>query len=505
MNKEIYINDTATETRIAITEDGNLVELYIETPDDKSCVGNIYNGLVENVIPGMRAAFVDIGQKINAFLPFSEVGHEGQLSTILDADEKEEGEIPAPVKSPEELKTGDPILVQVTKDSWGEKGPRVTTNISLPGRFLVLVPYANYIGISKKIQSFNRRKELKKIARSIKPEGFGLIVRTVAEDKTDEELKRDMDYLLNSWQELQKNLKRSTPPALIYRDMEITSSVIRDLFTNEVSRVLVDNKQMFKKIQTYARQVAPNLEDRIFFHKSGSIFEIHNISKQLERSLSRRIWIRGGGHIVIEHTEALVSIDVNSGKFIGKKNQESNNLRINLEAATEIARQLRLRDIGGLIVIDFIDMEDRGNRKKLVDSFRRELQKDRAKVSVSDVSDFGLVEMTRQRIRTSLFFSTSDECPMCHGTGRIPSKDSVISKIDNWIRRFRIHSKDKFIRITVHPAIMAQLAHGSAKKQFRHLQFKNLLWIDFKGDDTLEFDQFRVFSRRLNKDITDLY
>ncbi|BFN37752.1 hypothetical protein FMIA91_16310 [Fidelibacter multiformis] len=167
MNKEIYINDTATETRIAITEDGNLVELYIETPDDKSCVGNIYNGLVENVIPGMRAAFVDIGQKINAFLPFSEVGHEGQLSTILDADEKEEGEIPAPVKSPEELKTGDPILVQVTKDSWGEKGPRVTTNISLPGRFLVLVPYANYIGISKKIQSFNRRKELKKIARSI--------------------------------------------------------------------------------------------------------------------------------------------------------------------------------------------------------------------------------------------------------------------------------------------------------------------------------------------------
>ncbi|RKY51245.1 MAG: ribonuclease E/G, partial [Candidatus Neomarinimicrobiota bacterium] len=421
MNKEIYINDTATETRIAITEDGNLVELYIETPDEKSCVGNIYNGLVENVIPGMRAAFVDIGQKINAFLPFSEVGHEGQLSTILDADEKEEGEIPAPVKSPEELKTGDPILVQVTKDSWGEKGPRVTTNISLPGRFLVLVPYANYIGISKKIQSYNRRKELKKIARSIKPEGFGLIVRTVAEDKSDEELKRDMDYLLNNWQELQKNLKRSTPPALIYRDMEITSSVIRDLFTNEVSRVLVDNKQMFRKIQTYARQVAPNLEDRIFFHKSGSIFEIHNISKQLERSLSRRIWIRGGGHIVIEHTEALVSIDVNSGKFIGKKNQESNNLRINLEAATEIARQLRLRDIGGLIVIDFIDMEDRGNRKKLVDSFRRELQKDRAKVSVSDVSDFGLVEMTRQRIRTSLFFSTSDECPMCHGTGRIPS------------------------------------------------------------------------------------
>ena len=505
MNKEIYINDTATETRIAITEDGNLVELYIETPDEKSCVGNIYNGLVENVIPGMRAAFVDIGQKINAFLPFSEVGHEGQLSTILDADEKEEGEIPAPVKSPEELKTGDPILVQVTKDSWGEKGPRVTTNISLPGRFLVLVPYANYIGISKKIQSYNRRKELKKIARSIKPEGFGLIVRTVAEDKSDEELKRDMDYLLNNWQELQKNLKRSTPPALIYRDMEITSSVIRDLFTNEVSRVLVDNKQMFRKIQTYARQVAPNLEDRIFFHKSGSIFEIHNISKQLERSLSRRIWIRGGGHIVIEHTEALVSIDVNSGKFIGKKNQESNNLRINLEAATEIARQLRLRDIGGLIVIDFIDMEDRGNRKKLVDSFRRELQKDRAKVSVSDVSDFGLVEMTRQRIRTSLFFSTSDECPMCHGTGRIPSKDSVISKIDNWIRRFRIHSKDKFIRITVHPTIMAQLSHGSAKKQFRHLQLKNLLWIDFKGEDSLEFDQFRVFSRRLNKDITDLY
>ncbi|MDD5581595.1 MAG: Rne/Rng family ribonuclease [Candidatus Marinimicrobia bacterium] len=505
MNKEIYINETATETRIAITEDGNLVELYIETPEEKSSVGNIYNGVVQNVIPGMRAAFINIGQKVNAFLPFSEIGHNEQLPTILDADEKEEGEIPIPVQSPEKLKIGDPILVQVTKDSWGEKGPRVTTNISIPGRFLVLVPYANYIGISKKIQSYARRKELKTIARSIKPEGFGLIVRTVAEDKTDEDLKRDMDYLIDKWQELQKNLKQSSPPSLVYRDMEITSSVIRDLFTNEVSRVLVDSKKMFRKIQNYAHQVAPNLEDRIFFHKNGSIFEIHNISKQIERSLSRRIWLRGGGYIIIEHTEALVSIDVNSGKFIGKKSQESNNLRINMEAATEIARQLRLRDIGGLIIIDFIDMEDRENRKKLVEYFRKELQKDRAKVSISDVSEFGLVEMTRQRVRTSLFFSTSEECPMCHGTGRIPSKESVISKIDNWIRRYRLHTKDKFIRITVHPAILSHLSSGATKKQFRHLQVKNLLWIDFKSDDTLKFDEFRVFSRRLNKDITDLY
>lgn len=505
MNKEIYINDTATETRIAITEEGNLVELYIETPDDKSSVGSIYNGTVENVIPGMRAAFVDIGEKINAFLPFSEIGHEGQLSTILDADEKEEGEPVLPIQSPEELKTGDPILVQVTKDSWGDKGPRITTNISLPGRFLVLVPYANYIGISKKIQSYNRRKQLKNIARAIKPDNFGLIVRTVAEDKSDEELKRDMDYLMKNFQEMQKKLKKNPPPVLIYRDMEITSSVIRDLFTSEVIRVMVDNKQTFKKIQSYARQVAPNLEDRIFFHKSGSIFEFHNISKQLERSLSRRIWIRGGGHIVIEHTEALVTIDVNSGKFIGKKNQEKNNLKINLEAASEIARQLRLRDIGGLIVIDFIDMEERENRKKLVDEFRKELQKDRAKVSVSEVSDYGLVEMTRQRIRSSLFFTTSEECPMCHGTGRIPSRDSVISKIDNWIRRFKIHSKDKRIRIFVHPVIFSHVTKGPVKKLFRTLQLKNLILIEFKADENMEFDQFKVFSRRLNKEITDLY
>ncbi|HDR05639.1 MAG TPA: Rne/Rng family ribonuclease [Candidatus Marinimicrobia bacterium] len=506
MKRELFINATAAETRSALVEDGVLVELYVETPDEVQTVGNIYYGKVENVIKGMQAAFVDIGMNVNAFLPFNEVGQSSTLPTMLDEDEKEEEtiSISRPVNSPEDLVTGKGIFVQVIKEPWGEKGPRVTTAISIPGRFCVLVPWANYIGISKKIYSFNEKKRLKKMAQRVKPEGFGLIVRTVAEGKDDAVLEKDIRSLLQTWADVEKKVKSQLPPNLVYKDMESSSSVIRDLFTPDVDRVVIDSKAKYKSILNYVKNVAPNLADRVFLHSGGSLFEQHKISEQIEQSLSRKVWLKSGGHVVIEHTEALVSIDVNTGKFIGRRDQEQNSLRINLEAAREIARQLRLRDIGGLIVIDFIDLQYSENKKTLVDTFRRELKKDRAKVVVSQLSEFGLLEMTRQRIRMSLLYTVSDECPVCHGLGRIPSKESIITKMDSWIRRFRAHSKDMRLLITVHPTLLEYIIE-KRKPLFRSLMWRHLLKIDFEANDSLALEEFRVFSRRQKKDITELY
>lgn len=506
MKRELFINATTAETRTALVEDGILVELYVETPDESQTVGNIYYGKVENVIKGMQAAFVDIGTGVNAFLPFSEVGQSSSLPTMLDDDEKEvDGlSIASPVNTPEDLVTGKPVFVQVIKEPWGEKGPRVTTNISLPGRLCVLVPWANYIGISKKIHSYAEKKRLKKVAHRLKPEGFGLIVRTVAENKDEADFERDIKSLMQSWSEVEKKVKVNPAPVLAYQDFESSSSVIRDLFTPDIDRVFIDGRKKFKSIQTYVKDVAPTLADRVFLHSGGSLFEKDNISEQIEKSLSRKVWLRSGGHIVIEHTEALVTIDVNTGKFIGRKEQEQNSLKINLEAAKEIARQLRLRDIGGLIVIDFIDLQYEQNKRLLVETFRKELKKDRAKVVVGQLSEFGLLEMTRQRIRMSLLYTVSEECPVCHGLGRIPSKESIITKIDSWIRRFRSHSKEFRLTIAIHPT-MFEYINDKRRALFRQLQWRHLLKIDFQEDDTLNLDEFKVISRRQKKDITDLY
>ena len=522
MKKDIFINQTHRETRIAIHEDDVLVELYVEKPENIRIVGNIYKGVVENVLPGMQAAFVDIGIGANAFLPFSEV--EGE-SFLLDQDDddpdgdnskdKDKGGRPGRGRSrgrdrnahnhhrPPKLRTGQEILVQVIKEPYMGKGARVTTNISLPGRFLVLVPNADYVGISRKIYNNYERRRLRKTCHDIKPGNFGLIARTVTEGKDNETLSADLNNLLDSYKRMEKAVKANPGPTLVYKDMETVSSLIRDMFTNDVQRVITDNKGMYKQLNSYLKGAAPQLVDRLdHYKKKMPLFDAYNVQKAIDISLSRKVNMKSGASIVVEQTEALVSIDVNSGKFVGRKDHEANAVKINLEAARAIAQQLRLRDLGGLIVIDFIDMHREENKKKVYYELRRELRKDRAKVAVSYISDFGLLEMTRQRIRLSLLLSATEECPVCKGRGRIMSKAAMTTQIEGWFRRFHSKKREFRLQLVVNPELAKFLRSGK-KNVVRSLQWQHFIKVDIVEDESKNMDEFRIFSKKQGKDITD--
>ena len=517
MKKDIFINQTHKETRIAIHEDDVLVELYVEKPENIRIVGNIYKGVVENVLPGMQAAFVDIGMGANAFLPFSEV--EGE-SYLLDQDEDDQDDQDDNRRrgkrkrdrrkdhshhrhNTPNLKTGQEILVQVIKEPYMGKGARVTTNISLPGRFLVLVPNADYVGISRKIYNNYERRRLRRTCHEMKPKGFGLIARTVTEGKDAETLGADLNNLLDSYKRMEKAIKAKKGPVLVYKDMETVSSLIRDLFTNDVKRVITDNKGMHKQLSSYLKGAAPQLLNRLeLYKKKLPLFDAYKVQKGIDISMSRNVRMKSGASIVIEQTEALVSIDVNSGKFIGKKDHEANALKINLEAARAIAQQLRLRDLGGLIVIDFIDMSREENKKKVYYELRRELRKDRAKVAVNYISDFGLLEMTRQRIRLSLLLSATEECPVCKGRGRIMSKAAVATQIEGWFRRFHTKKREFRLQLLVNPEL-AKFLRSGRKSVVRQLQWQHFIKVEIVEDESKNMDEFRVVSKKSGKDITD--
>jgi len=496
MKRNIYISETPLESRIAIMEDKQLVEFYIETPEDVSTVGNVYFANVENVQPGIHAAFMNLGTEQNGFLGFSEIKdyiafENGSFHKRTFSDAKD-------------LKKGQKILVQVVKDAYANKGPRLTTDIAIPGRFAVLTPFNDVIGISKKIRNYKHRSKLKEIAKSIKPKDFGIIIRTVADGKKEKDIKQDIKQLLSSWDQVVNNVKNSNnQPRLAYKNDGMTSSVIRDMFTREVESVVVDNRRKFRAIQNYVNDIAPELGERIFLHKEGSLFGAYHITEETDKLLRRKVWLKSGGHLIIDHTEAMFVIDVNSGRYIGHKDQEKNILKVNLEAAVEIARQLRLRDISGLIVIDFIDMQIPENKKALVRKFKDELAKDRASVSVSELSRYGLLEMTRERIRISIMFSLSDECPMCHGYGRIPSKESMITKIDSWVRNFRQHTKERRVELEVHPFLYDFIREN--KKVLRKTQFKYGIKIDIVKNDELSVGSFRFLRKRDKQDVTNMY
>jgi len=518
MKKDIFINQTHKETRIAIHEDDVLVELYVEKPENIRIVGNIYKGVVENVLPGMQAAFVDIGIGANAFLPFSEV--EGE-SFLIDHDDESADDKKRPSSrgrsrgrdnrrdsrrpGPPKLKTGQEILVQVIKEPYMGKGARVTTNISLPGRFLVLVPNADYVGISRKIYNNYERRRLRKACHDMKPKDFGVIARTVTEGKDSETLTADLNNLMDSYKRMEKATKSKPGPVLVYKDMETVSSLIRDLFTNDVQRVITDNKGMYKQLYSYLKGAAPQLVNRLeHYKKKLPLFDFYHVQKAIDVSLARKVNLKSGVTIVIEQTEALVSIDVNSGKFIGRKDHEANAVKINLEAARAIAQQLRLRDLGGLIVIDFIDMHRDENKKKVYYEMRRELKKDRAKVAVSYISDFGLLEMTRQRIRLSLLLSATEECPVCKGSGRIPSKAAMATQIEGWFRRFHSQKREFRLQLVVNPEL-AKFLRSGRKNVVRSLQWQHFIKVEIVEDESKNMDEFRVVSKKQGKDITDDY
>jgi ribonuclease G len=536
MKKEIIVSATANEIRIAITEEERLAELYVESPEKERMVGDIYLGRVAKVMPGIKAAFIDVGLKQDAFLHFSDISsslneytamiddEDKDVDTDDDSDEDEHDTLDKqqiqPQQKPAEqqyrggrssqvvipqLKKGQEILVQVTKEPLGKKGVRVTSEVSLAGRFLVLLPFDGKIGVSKRINNFREKRRLRRMVRSILPEGFGAIIRTVAQVQEENVLRQDLEDLISKWREIEQTVKTEEPPSLIHKEMSTISSVLRDLFTEDVEKVVVDSKKLYKEIRLYVKWIAPNMVDKVEYYKEKEpIFDAYGIEKELAASLSRKVWLKSGGYIIVEQTEAMVVIDVNSGRYAAKKEQEQNSLKMDLEAAREICRQLRLRDIGGIIVIDFIDLEDEKNKKKVYDELKKEFKKDRAKVTVLPLTEFGIAQITRQRIRQSILHSFSEPCPVCGGGGLVLSKSSVLNHIERWIRRFKADAREYRVKLRVHPSLSVYLKEGTVSRLAR-LMFRFRLIMKIEEDPSIGVDEFQIYSLKQKKDITEKY
>jgi ribonuclease E len=404
----MVITEHGERDQIAILEGRELVQHYVTRAGARSMVGNVYLGRVQNVLPGMEAAFIDVGKGRNAVLYAGEVNY---------SPEDLEG---APPRIEHVLKSGQSVLVQVTKDPIGGKGARLTAQISMPGRYLVLVPNSDVTGISRRLPD-EERQRLKLILRKIRPEGHGVIIRTAAEDADEEDLAADVARLLDEWKAIEKKAKRAKAPAMLYEEPELTVRSVRDLFTDEEFRELVtDSPRVYELVTQYLAGIAPDLLPKVRLHQGKlPVFEEFHVVEQIHKGLDRKVWLPSGGYIVIDRTEAMTVIDVNTGKSVGKTNLEETVVNTNVEAAREVARQLRLRDIGGMIIIDFIDMLLEQNKRKVIDALREEMAKDKTRSQIFDISPLGLLEVTRKRVSGGLLESFSETCPTCEGRGLI--------------------------------------------------------------------------------------
>jgi ribonuclease G len=510
MKKEILINSTEYEKRVAIIEDDRLMELQVERPDSDRMVGDIYKGIVRTVLPGMQAAFVDIGLPRAAYLHSSDIGKD--YGRDYDSDDLDEEEAPAEIirKTRRQaiervLKKNQTILVQVIKEPISTKGPRIATEISIPGRFMVLVPDDDHVRVSKRISNWAEKRRLKKILSPLRPEGFGLIIRTEAEGKQEKDFKADIKRLLKLWAKLKKKADNSPAPAMIHKEAEMIVSMIRDIFTDDVQRVLVDDKEDYKKVISYARQVAPDLKNRVELYKGEQpLFDLYNLEPEIEKMLDRKVWIKKGAYLIIEQTEAMITIDVNTGRYVGSKNQEDTIFQTNREAAREIARQIRLRDIGGLLIFDFIDMYNRENRRRLYDEFNNFLKHDRAKRAINPVTEFGLMEMTRERVRPSHLHALSELCPLCSGRGRVLSKDTMATKIERWFRRARADRTHRKFHLVINPLLAASMSDNGVNRIDR-LMKTHKFQVNLVRDTTVPMEEYKVFDAETNQEITDKY
>lgn len=462
---DIVVNVSNRETRIALLEDGKLMEYRVER--EERVVGSIFKGIVQNVLPGMDAAFVDIGLERNAFL---------YVADILPDEPADNS--PASIKRSELrrrkikdlLKPGQEVMVQVTKGPRGTKGARVSTRIALPGRYLVLMPESSSVGVSRKIEDRTERERLRRLGDRIRPEGFGLILRTECEGRTAEELSADIAFLQQEWAQVLKEAKRTRAPAAIHRDQTLLYRTVRDLFGEGIGRMVIDDPDEYEKVNLVAGIVAPRMKEKIeLYDKSEPIFDNYNIEKELERLLEHRVALRSGAYLIIDEMEALTAIDVNTGKMVGTTSLSDTILRANMEAADEVHRQLRLRDMGGIIVVDFIDMESAEDRKQLLTHFTNGLLRDRARTRVGRISSLGLIEITRKRTAESVTEAISDVCPMCLGQGRIPSKETVSLWVERDMWR-RISDPGNAFLVECHPAVVEALigADGENVEELEH-------------------------------------
>jgi ribonuclease G len=494
MAREIVINATKHESRIAVLDEGQVVELWVERTRHRTIVGNIYKGRVTKVLPGMQSAFVDLGLERDAFLYVSDVlddfeDYENDSAT-LDLHPEDVAQAPRVEASISDLlREGQEILVQVSKDTIAGKGARITSHITLPGRFLVYMPTVNHIGVSRRIENEDERQRLKHVLETIRPQGGGgYIARTASEGRDEEEFRSDLRYLTETWEQIRRRGDKAAAPTLIHHDLDLVLRTIRDVLSPDFKTVWVDSVEQYQRVVEFLDQIQPNLVSRVrLFRREEPIFDEFGIEPEIAKALKSKVWLKSGGYIVINQTEALVAIDVNTGKYVGKRNLEETVFRTNLEAAKEIVRQVRLRDLGGIIVLDFIDMENPENRTALFEALEAEVKKDRSKTKILQISEFGLIEMTRKRVRQSLERSLTQACPYCSGSGRIKSNTTVSLEIWRELMKLRDLHEGQDVIVRVNPVV-----YNALDPVFDEVERSLGIHLVFKPDDTLHHEQFDV-------------
>ena len=499
VNTEIIVNVHALEKRVAVLEDNRLVELFVERKDHQNPVGNIYKGTVKDVLPGMGAAFIEIGLERTAFLHYSDI--------VQDFLELYEDEKPRKRLNPSDssqigklLKPGQEIVVQVHKGPIGSKGARLTGQISIPGKYLVLFPNKNKIAISRKIYSQGERNRIRTILNDIKDPSYGLIVRTEAEGSDEDDFRNEYKALAKTWRLIEKQLKSAKGPVCVFEENALVNYLIRDLFGEHVDRLVIDDKSFYKDIVNQLQDISADLIPSVELYKEDSpIFDAWSIEKKIETIFHSRIYLPSGGNIKIEQTEALVAIDINTGSFTGKSHYEETVRKTNLEAAAECARQIRLRDLSGVIVIDFIDMNDDKAKAEVIDILRKGLRRDRAKNKVYPFTDLGMVEVTRKRMRATIMANFSEPCPFCNGSGRIISKEAVTMRVYRWLVRSEYFIRNKHLRILVHPDLLAHIKNHNEE----FISYRDQ--IEFAEDSSIRVDQFKVYSLPGMEEITSKY
>ncbi len=505
------MSSTSQESWVALREDGRLVEIMFDRPDQNRVLGDIFLGRVDAVLPGIQAAFVDIGTGKAGFLHVSDLNlpEEGNGN---GGGGRGRGRGPRRSRTlppiQDHIKKGQTILVQVTKEAISTKGPRLTAQISLPGRFLVYMPQASRVGVSRKIEGRDQRTKLRKMAQKILPKNSGgLIVRTVGEEVTAEKLEREFKRLHDRWKKIDTAVKTLEAPAPVHREATLISGVIRDLFSDKFEALRVDTKPTYDEIVKYVESVDPDLLDRVHLYSGEtSLFDEYDVNEDIQKAFRRTVPLKSGGSLVIEPTEALVSIDVNTGRFTGKgkKDPEQTILRTNLEAAREVAKQLRLRDVGGIIVVDFIDMESQENRDKVIRELRSHLGRDRARTKAFEISNLGLVEMTRQRVRPSVFNALTSVCQSCGGIGRVYTPATVVRQIERTLRRAAASKEEKSLVVRVHPEVALRVIEEEPGLMNR-LRDRTQIKLRLMDDPLMRLDEFRLLSGPAETDVTDKY
>jgi ribonuclease G len=524
MKREILINAAPRETRIAILEDEKLVELLVDRPDNRRMVGDIYLGRVDAVLPGIQAAFVDIGTEKSAFLHASDLVRQSADEAEDDDEDDEEPDEPVERKNgngnggngngrrgkappiQEALKRGQEILVQISKEPISTKGPRVTAQISLAGRFLVYIPDSAKVGVSRKIAGGAERSRLKEQVQNILPDkSGGVIVRTVSEDVTPEMLERELNSLMSQWKKIKRKTHFQKAPSLVHRETGLTRGLVRDLFSDKVDSLTVDSRQVYNEIVAYLKDIAPDLIPRVKLHEAHvPLFDTADIESEIRDIFKRRCDLPSGGYLIVEPTEALVSIDVNSGRYTGKKDPEKTVLKTNMEAAAEVARQLRLRDVGGIIVCDFIDMETKANRDRVLQELRQHLSRDRARTKAFAVSDLGLIEMTRQRVRQSHYQSSTEACPTCGGTGRVLTPETIVRRMERSVKRMAVEGRRDNLLVKLHPDVVMYVLEQE-RDLAQKLQKVANFSLELRDDPLLKPDEFKLVVKAQGRDVTQQY